>query len=573
GNLQLEYAFVALKYPFVQNGSINPWENTLFPERLRAAVAEIGADPAQWDMQSYIREDNWSAAYAQRPGSPLDWDPGVNHPLRLLPGLDPADLPADADGFVRSDQAVNGHFQDGAGWITGWRAVNFMPYGIFTPHAGSVSGIYIRLPAAFMRDAGGSFDLTIYRANLDLVERAVQGRLETGDPAVYHGAAGAFPVERGLYPVGTEFAHPLHYVDVAADGRDATVSPFPGTRARRVKEVRYMYKYKPFYPDLVPPGNKSEDAPIRVSRSEGWVDNGAGWYLGGYIEDRDGALRPQTPNELTQCVGCHSGTVLQSEVGYADFSSGTGNTIDSTWSFPRKFGGDAGWMEMNYLDYRAFAQAAASATPGRAGMGDPKNRFEDRGEFRFFLEHVVGASLYGDMPAAMERHMAATIRGDRGYTGDWPVLDTTSAEALRDSQQLRLSLMREMTAKREHLDSDGTIHGALLYPPREDALAGAARYRQVVVTQRYDFGKDVFDTTPFTYRYHRTADTAFDHQDGTSYQYGEIITDRPIDGDQTSLTHGYGVGETLIDDTLDFDQGGNYHPDYVPLLTYPLTTE
>src|SRR5690606_20161107 len=63
GNLQLEYAFVALKYPFVQNGSINPWENTLFPERLRAAVAEIGADPAQWDMQSYIREDNWSAAY------------------------------------------------------------------------------------------------------------------------------------------------------------------------------------------------------------------------------------------------------------------------------------------------------------------------------------------------------------------------------------------------------------------------------------------------------------------------------------------------------------------------------
>jgi hypothetical protein len=46
GNLQAEYAFVGLHYPHVPNGSINHWENTLFPERLRDAVRDIGEAPA-----------------------------------------------------------------------------------------------------------------------------------------------------------------------------------------------------------------------------------------------------------------------------------------------------------------------------------------------------------------------------------------------------------------------------------------------------------------------------------------------------------------------------------------------
>ncbi|MCK7480138.1 MAG: hypothetical protein M0C28_24835 [Candidatus Moduliflexus flocculans] len=44
------------------------------------------------------------------------------------------------------------------------------------------------------------------------------------------GAARTVAIERGLYPVGAEIAHPLHYVDVAADGSDPVVSPYPGTR-------------------------------------------------------------------------------------------------------------------------------------------------------------------------------------------------------------------------------------------------------------------------------------------------------------------------------------------------------
>jgi hypothetical protein len=569
GDLQQEYAFVALRHPFVQNGSVMPWENTLHPERLQAAVAALGVDPADWDMESYVRQDNWRDAYAQRPGSPLEWDPKINVPFRLFPGLDPADLPADADGFVRSEQTANGFFNDAQGRITGWRAVNFMPYGIFTPHTGSVSGIYLRLPEAFMRNSAGDFDLATYRDNLDLLERAIQDRLLPGDPAQYHGVAATIAVQRGLYPLGTEFAHPLHYVDVAADGSDAAVSPFPGTRARRVKEMRYMYKYKAFNPWAIAPGNKEEGAPLHASATQGWADNGAGWYLAGYIENAAGTLRPQTPAELVQCVGCHSGNVLQPETGYAQFNSGTGNTIDSTWAFPRKFAGDAGWREMDYLGYVADAGAAADATPGRAGLGDPINRKYGVGEFRFFLEHVVGASLYGDMPAPVEAFLAQRITTARGYSANWPALDTAAPATLAAAQRQRQILMRELTARKEHLDADGSLHGALLYPPRDGARAGAARYRQVVATQRYDLGKDVFDATPFTYRYYRDAGQAFAHQDGNTYQSGEVISDRPIDTEPTSFTYGIGVGATLIDAGLPFAGGGTYEPEYSPLLLTP----
>jgi hypothetical protein len=566
GDLQLEYAFAALNYPFAPNGSIVPWENTLYPERLSAKVLALGHDPDSWAMADYIREENWGPAFAQRHGSPLAQDTGVDAPFRLLPGLDPADLPADGDGFVRSNKPENGHFASEEGWITGWRAINFMPYGIFTPHSGSVSGIYLRLPPPFMRTAAGDYDLATYAANLDLLERAIQDRLSLGDPSHYLGGAEGVAVERGLYPLGTEFAHPLHYVDTLADGTLDAPSPYPGTRARRVKEVRYMYKREAFVPGQVAPGNKVEDAPIYANSAQGWTDNGAGWILAGFIEAADGQLRPQTAAELTQCVGCHSGNMPQPPGSYANFNSGTGNTIDSTWSFPRKWRGDDGWSEMDYLGYRATPGAMADATPGDATRAEPGNRQAGVGEFRLFLDHVVGASLYGDMPEAIEAFLANNIGLSFGDPYPWPALDTSSPAALKASQQQRQTLLRSFTKRGGHLDHDGVILAPLLYPPSSATLAGAARYRQVVVTQRYDLGKDVFPSTPVTLRYFRDTASGFDHQDGTPYQQGEVITDRPIESDPAQFTYGVGIGETLVDPDQPFDKGGNYLADYLPLL-------
>lgn len=571
GNLQLEYSFTPIS-PFTASPSRNPWENTLTPEKLREAVAALGIRPEEWDMEAYIRQDNWRAAFAQRPGDPRQWDGGGDAPFRLLPGLDPADLPADADGFVRSDAPRNGFFkEEGGRWITGWRAVNFMPYGIFTPMTGSVSGIYVRLPHAFMRREDSAFDLEIYRQNLDLLERAIQDRLRPEDGRTYRGAAGATPIERGLYPVGTEFAHPLHYVDVAADGGDQTVSPYPGTRARRVKEVRYMVKWKAFQPSQFRPGLKEEGAPVYGNDAQGWADNGVGWYLSGTIEDVGGALRPQNREELAQCIGCHSGIAATE---FPQFTSGVGNTVDSTWAFPRKFPGERGWREMDYLGYLARADAKPDATPGQARLGDPLNRGLHKGEFRHFLDNVVGVSLYGDMPAAIERFLSDAIRPARGYTAAWPALNTASAAGFQQSQATRQTLLRELTARGDYRTAEGAIRGELLYPPRNDALAAAGRYRQVVVTQRYHKGKDVFPETPVTFRYFREGEEGFDHQDGRPYAVGEVITDRPVDLENPALiTYGVGSAGTLIDEEKPFTQGGTYFPDYVPLLVEPLRFE
>lgn len=572
GNLQLEYSFTPIS-PFTVSPSLNPWENTLTPDKLREAMAALGIDPAAWDMETYIRQDNWTGAFVQRPGDPRYWDGGgANLPFRLFPGLYPADLPAAADGFVRSPNARNGWFQDDDGrWITGWRAVNFMPYGIFTPMTGSVSGIYLRLPPAFMQREDGIFDLAVYRENLDLLERAIQDRLTPEDGPHYRGAAQSIAIERGLYPVGTEFAHPLHYVDVLADGFNLAISPYPGTRARRVKEIRYMYKWKAFYPGQFRPGIKEEGQPVYGNDTEGWVDNGVGWFLAGYIEEAGGGLRPQTREELTQCIGCHSGVV---STEFPQFTSGTGNTVDSTWALPRKFAGELGWREMDYLRYIAQTDAQANATPGQARLGDPLNRGLAKGEFRHFLDNVVGVSLFGDMSAAIERFLNQTIQPEHGYSAVWPVLDTSSAAGFQHSQFLRQQLLRELTARGDYLTAEGMIRGELFYPPRQEALAGAGRYRQVVVTQRFTKGKDVFPATPVTFRYFREGDEGFAHQDGRPYHVGEVITDRPVDLENpASITYGVGNATTLIDAERPFAAGGTYFPDYSPLLSEPLRFE
>lgn len=64
-------------------------------------------------MQAWIRQDNWSAAAVRRPGDARAWDSGArDDPFRLFPALSPADLPADADGFVRSDLEEGAFFNE-----------------------------------------------------------------------------------------------------------------------------------------------------------------------------------------------------------------------------------------------------------------------------------------------------------------------------------------------------------------------------------------------------------------------------------------------------------------------------
>jgi len=558
GNLQLEYAFGPVN-EFAKSPNINPWENTIFPQRIDEEINKLSIDTSAWDMKGYVKEDNWQRAYDKRTGSKLQSNSWTkDDEYRLFPALNPSALPADSDGFVRTNSSDEVLFQDSEGFNTGWRSINFMPYGIFTPHTGSVSGVYIRLKTKFMKDENGKYDVEVYKANLALVEKAIQDRLHS-EEAHYVGEAKDETIYKGLFPLGTEFAHPLHYVDVEADGTNLGKNRFPGLRANRVKEIRYMYKYKMYYPGEVV--TKEEDAPLYYNEKETWMDNGAGWYLSGFIEDKEGMLRGQTPEELLQCVGCHSSTYgFEPE----QFTSGTGNTIDTVWSFSRKFADDLGWGEMDYMGYRHDFTLAENITSGKAHRGDPINREAKMGEFRYFLNHVVGASLYGDMPESMEHYLKEVIRKTNGYSDDFPTLEFTSVPELEYIQTLRLKLMREFTAKKEYLDSDGFIHASLLYPTLNESIAGATGYRKVVATQRYTKGKDYFGVTPFTFKYFRDENRSFLHiDDKTPYVFGEVITDRPYDHSET-ITKGVGIVSTLID-----ENGANYDAEYLPIFTYP----
>lgn len=555
GNLQREYSFMPYdtKAPLA---SINRWENTLFPEKLAAYVASLGIDTNTWDMQRYIRQDNWALAYAKRPKHDTNWDAGGTSPFRLLPALDPNDLPAQADGFVRSQRAESGFFDDGKGYVTGWRAINFMPYGIFTPQSGSTSGIYIRLPEQFMQNEQGDFDITLYAANLDLLAKAIQDRLTNDDAKHYLGKATSIAVEKGVYPVGTEFAHPLHYVDVDADGSNSEISRFGGMRSQRVKEVRYMVKWDDYHPMAHRPTANGEGGAIYGSDRQGWVDNGVGWYLVGFIEDAQGNLRPQSREELTQCIGCHSGV---RETEFPAFTSGTGNTVDSTWSLPRQLPDGQGWQEMNYLGY-----ALGNAT---TGIAEPRNRALNQGEYALFLAHVVGANLYGEMPETVEQLLRQLIRPENNYAAYWPDIDVRSAESYAANQKLRQLLIREMIAKGDYADAHGRIKQALFYPTTLVAMKMATRYRQVVVTQSYDRGKDVFAKTPHTYRALRAVNDQVKRTDDRAYDFGSVISERSIEhGNPASIIYRAGNSNTEIKVELPYENGGNYLPNYTPFL-------
>ncbi|MEA2048714.1 MAG: hypothetical protein U9O64_09745 [Campylobacterota bacterium] len=558
GNLQLEYAFGPADR-FSTSPNINPWENTITPHKLDEAFDALGMDENSWDMQKYIQTDNWQEAYNKKRGDAKVSNSGIlNDAFRLFPALNPTALPADNDGFVRTQNSTETLFKDGKGFNTGWRAVNFMPYGIFTPHSGSVSGIYIRLDTKFMQDENGSFNLEIYKQNLELLEQAIQDRIEN-NATHYLGKASDEALLKGLFPLKTEFAHPLHYVDIEADGRS---SKFPGTRSKRVKEIRYMYKWKMHYPTEAV--TKEENAPLYYNEKEAWIDNGAGWWMSAFIEDTKGTLRSQTPEELMQCIGCHSSKYSFEP---AQFTSGTGNTIDTVWSFSRKFTGDLGWKEMDYLGYKRNQYATPQETAGEAYRGDPINRDANIGEYRKFLNHVVGASLYGDMPNSMEEYLKSVITRANGYSDDFPALSFESIEQLKSIQKRRLKLIREFTAKKDYLSNVGFLQAALLYPTLEESLKGAKGYRKVVTTQRYTKGKDYFGETIFTYKYYRDANASFSHIDGTPYTFGETITDRPYHTEETIL---WGVGkiETLID-----ADGDNYDEEYLPIFSHPQTFE
>jgi hypothetical protein len=172
------------------------------------------------------------------------------------------------------------------------------------------------------------------------------------------------------FPQGTELMHSVRYVGL--DDQEQVTVP------KRMKELRYMRKVNVLDRYVLESRYANErkekllgQVPNYLSRGDEGFDNALGWFVQGFIEDYDGALRPQSHEEGVACMGCHSAI---------------GTTIDSTFSLARKVSGEAGW---GYIDLH--------------GMADVPNVSEPNGEILNYLKRAGGGSELRENEEMRER--------------------------------------------------------------------------------------------------------------------------------------------------------------------------
>jgi len=455
GEVQLAYAF-----PGEQDSVLeNPWSN-LFKDRSQAVAAISDAT-----ILAYIRQDNYLSN--GQPGLtanltqalPAKWD--VNGNGHWDGYVADAYFNFDSEGFDRTPDTG----------YTGWRAFAYAPFlGTFWPTNGSTDDVLIRLAPAFRQAENGSADLTVYKTNLAIVTAMIQrrdvtletpvdeatvqvdldkdGKLSTaahvrydwapldGRTMSYVGkarleqAAGNLHIAAGLFPEQTEFLHSVRYIDV--DGNGVT------RLAPRLKELRYAikktwYSYSELDSQARLEAREKEVNPERTRQLTGnaeiGLSNGQGWVYQGFIEDKQGKLRPQTYEETAFCIGCHSGI---------------GATTDGVFAFPRKFKETSSFRNSWYH----WTQKGLSGTP------EPM-----RSDGQFEYTHYLQQNGAGDEFRGNDEVMAKFFNSDG-------------------------SLKADSIAQ---LHSDMTT---LLNPSTARALALNKAYKVLVDEQSFAFGRD-----------------------------------------------------------------------------------
>ncbi len=447
---QLDYA---LPGPALENH----WAN-LFVDRRDAVAAQGDAD-----MDAYVAQDNYPALRHALRDFPAAWaDYDANDNGRWDGFLPDCEYRFDNRGFDRR--------ADGS--LTGWRAFAYYPLpGGFMPTNGATDDVLIRLPAWFRRTRDGAEDADTYAVNLAILEALItrkdvpmapvdetrwgvdlnrDGQLGTADRVafVWPPEAGAPPVMEwvgeagalqgagkvhlaaGLYPVDTEFLHSVRYLGL--DENEQVVMPL------RMKELRYGRKVGWHdYANLAMIEQRAESEaiafPDRIELYAGDAEqglyNGRGWVFQGFIENAEGALRPQSREETKFCLGCHTGL---------------GVITDGTFALPRKLDA-ADSFQRGWYHWR---------DKGLAGLPEPKGP-NGGWEYTTYLQR---------------NHAGNEFRANEEVKRTFFTADGTLKPAM---------------VERLHQDI-----GMLLLPTAERARTLNKAYRTIVREQSYLWGRD-----------------------------------------------------------------------------------
>lgn len=491
-NFTLSDADLQEAYDFPQAALKNPWIN-LFKDR-----SELVKKISDNEILEYVREDN----YKNKNGEII-----LKSKLRNLDKNWDFNKNNKWDGYI-PDIYFNfdkeGFDKDKKGIFTGWRAFAYQPFlGTFWPTNGSFDDVLIRLPKAFQKNEQKQFDLEIYKINLSIIESLIKqkdikiskvdekkygvdlnqnGKLDISSTIVFNwekpkydfkekksygysmsyvGLAkkelekGKRHIAPGLYPVGTEFAHTVRYLDLDKNNSIKM--------ALRIKEFRYGKKHSwNTYSQLNNMGLKEikekHDFPDRVDiylgDMEKGLNNKRGWYYQGFIEDKKGELRPQSYEETLFCMGCHSNI---------------GAIADSTFVFQRKLEKESfskGWYHWSQKDLK--------------GIPDKKLHNGQIEYVRYLKENSAGDE-FRDNKEIMNKF----------FKKDWQKDEKNiQKDLIAKLENPEIDLRAQWKFKTKELEKIKNDIFHLILPSKQRALALNKAYKIIVDEQSFIYGRD-----------------------------------------------------------------------------------
>ncbi|MGK0249871.1 MAG: hypothetical protein ACI910_002632 [Oleispira sp.] len=407
-------------YEFSDEGMTNSWKN-LFKDRSK----EIDAIDDQTIM-NWVSQDNYSS-FIKRLNNDSSWK-GEMPEIKNL-------------AYPKKAFYENGIAKDGSHWI----AYNYKPLpSSFWPTNGSTGDAMIRLPKEF-RELEGQYSEALYLQNLALLEQSIkqtQKEDQANNPHVYLGDASNINIEYMLYPKGTEFLHTVRYLGI---NEDESIYNAP-----RMKEVRYMKKAKFKSISALKSSYFIEakekilgQLPQTINIGDRGIDNGFGWILNGYIENKKGELRQQNKQEMASCNGCHKTL---------------GSTIDQVFSFSRKLEGRQGW---GYIDLTKITDV-----PNIIVSSEKSSKGNEKG--------VQHGEQYGDQYGEYLTYFQRVGGGD---------------EFRQNSEMLTRWFHDDGQVNKEAVEALASIY-PLITPSKERALALNKTYKLIVAEQSYIFGRD-----------------------------------------------------------------------------------